>query len=57
MTAERARGDILRLVHRGLGVRDFSLAAARSLHRAVPFDGVYTTKLLPGFELIVNPKR
>ena len=34
------RGDIVRLAHRGLGVSEFSLAAARALRRAVPFDGV-----------------
>ena len=31
--------DIVRLSHRGLGVRDFSRAVARALRRVVPFDG------------------
>jgi DNA-binding CsgD family transcriptional regulator len=44
---ERARGDIVRLVHKGLGVRDFSLAAAHALHRAVPFDGVCVVTMDP----------
>ena len=37
---ERLRGDLIRLLHRETGVRDFSLAAARIVGRAVPFDGV-----------------
>ena len=36
---ERTRGDIGRLSHRGLGVRDFSLGAARLLRRAIDFAG------------------
>ena len=39
--------DIVRLVHRGLGVREFSLAAARALRRAVPFDGVCVVTMDP----------
>jgi len=47
------------LVHRGLGVRDFSLAAARALRRAVPFDGVCVltidpATLLPTSEVVEN---
>jgi DNA-binding CsgD family transcriptional regulator len=37
---KRARGDVVRLVHRNLGVQDFSRAVTRILGRAVPFDGV-----------------
>ena len=37
---DRLRGDLIQLVHRGHGVRDFSLGSARVLRRAVPFDGV-----------------
>jgi DNA-binding CsgD family transcriptional regulator len=39
-SAERVRGDLVRLVDRGAGVRDFALGAAQILRRAVPFDGV-----------------
>ncbi len=44
---ERARSDIARLSHRGLGVREFSLAAARALRRIVPFDGVCVMTMDP----------
>ena len=37
---KRVRGDVVRLVHRNLGVQDFSRAVTRILRRAVPFDGV-----------------
>ena len=37
---KRVRGDVVRLVHRNLGVRNFSRAVSRILRRAVPFDGV-----------------
>jgi DNA-binding CsgD family transcriptional regulator len=37
---ERARGDLAALAHRGLGVRDYALAAAGTLGRVVGFDGV-----------------
>jgi DNA-binding CsgD family transcriptional regulator len=37
---KRVRGDVVRLVHRNLGVQDFSRAVTRTLGRAVPFDGV-----------------
>jgi DNA-binding CsgD family transcriptional regulator len=43
----RARAEIVRLLHRGLGVHDFSLAAARALHRAVSFDGVCVLTIDP----------
>jgi DNA-binding CsgD family transcriptional regulator len=38
--AQRVRGDVVRLVHRNLGVQDFSRAVTRILGRAVPFDGI-----------------
>ena len=41
------RDDIVGLVHRGAGVREFSLAAGRILARAVPFDGVCVLTLDP----------
>lgn len=44
---ERSRSDLVRLVHHGLGVRDFSMAAARILRRAVPFDGVCVMTMDP----------
>jgi DNA-binding CsgD family transcriptional regulator len=37
---KRVRGDIVRLVHRNLGVQDFSRTVTRILVRAVPFDGI-----------------
>jgi DNA-binding CsgD family transcriptional regulator len=37
---KRVRGDVVRLVHRNLGVQDFSRAVTRILGRAVPFDGI-----------------
>src|SRR2546423_551420 len=37
---KRARGDVVRLVHRNLGVQDFSRTVTRILGRAVPFDGI-----------------
>jgi DNA-binding CsgD family transcriptional regulator len=47
----RARAEILRLVHRNLGVRDFSLAAGRALRRAVSFDGVCVLTIDPATAL------
>jgi DNA-binding CsgD family transcriptional regulator len=47
ISPQRARDDIVRLAHKGLGVRDFSLAAARSLRRAVPYDGVCVVTMDP----------
>ena len=44
---ERVRDDLVRLMHRSPGVRDFSLGAARILHRAVPFDGVCVLTMDP----------
>lgn len=47
LPAERIRGDIVRLAHRGLDVRDFSLAVGRRLRSVVPFDGLCVTTLDP----------
>jgi DNA-binding CsgD family transcriptional regulator len=53
------RAELTRLLHRGLGVREFSLAAARAIRRAVPFDGVCVltmdpATLLPTGEVVEN---
>ena len=37
---KRVRGDVVRLVHRNLGVRNFSRTVTRILGHAVPFDGI-----------------
>ncbi len=57
---DRVRGDIGRLVHRGLGVQDFSRAVTRILGRAVPFDGMCLltmdpATLLPTGEVVESP--
>jgi DNA-binding CsgD family transcriptional regulator len=44
---ERLRGDLVRLMHRGAGVRDFAFGATRILARAVPFEGVCMLTLDP----------
>jgi DNA-binding CsgD family transcriptional regulator len=59
VSPERTRGEIVRLVHRGMDVRSFALAAARALRRAVPFDGVCVltldpASLLPTGEVVEN---
>jgi hypothetical protein len=56
---ERVRGDLVRLMHRGADVRDFSLGASRILGRAVPFEGwcVLTmdpATLVPTGEVVEN---
>jgi hypothetical protein len=58
-SVDQVRGHIVRLAHRGLGVRDYSLAAARALRPAVPFDGVCVltidpATLLPTGEVVEN---
>jgi len=50
---------MIRVAHRGLGVQDFSLAAARVIGRVVPFDGVCVltmdpATLLPTGEVVEN---
>jgi DNA-binding CsgD family transcriptional regulator len=52
-------GDLARLTHRSLGVRDFALGATRILARAVPFDGICLltmdpATLLPTGEVVEN---
>ena len=59
MPAQRIREDVLRLSHRGLGVREFALAAARAVGRRVPHDGVCVltmdpATLLPTGEVVEN---
>lgn len=59
MAPNRTHGEIVRLAERGLGVREFSVAAARALRRAVPFDGVCVltidpATLLPTGEFVEN---
>jgi hypothetical protein len=58
-STERLRDQLTRLVHRGGQVRDFSLAAARILDRAVPFDGfclvtMDPATMLPTGEVVDN---
>ena len=59
VSPERLRGDVVSLLHRSGGVRDFSLGAARILARAVPFDGFCVVTmdpatLLPTGEVVEN---
>ena len=60
LTSRRyVRDELVGLAHRGLGVAEFSLAAARALNRAVPFDGVCVltldpATLLPTGEVVEN---
>jgi len=41
------RGDLVEIGHRGLGVQEFSRAAARAVRRGIPFDGVCLLTLDP----------
>jgi DNA-binding CsgD family transcriptional regulator len=52
--AESVRDELLRLVHRGLDVRGFALAAAHALRRAVPFDGICVVMMDPATLLPVG---
>jgi DNA-binding CsgD family transcriptional regulator len=54
VSPERIRGDIQGLSHRGFGVRDFSLSAARILRRAIPFDGVCVVTIDPATLLLTG---
>jgi DNA-binding CsgD family transcriptional regulator len=59
MSPERVRREMVRLAHSGLGVREFSNAAARVLRRAVPFEGLCMltldpATLLPTREFVEN---
>jgi DNA-binding CsgD family transcriptional regulator len=51
---DRLRGELAHLVHRGGGVRDFSLGAARILARSVPFDGVSVLTMDPATRLLTS---
>jgi DNA-binding CsgD family transcriptional regulator len=50
----RLRDDLARLAHRGGGVRDFSLGAARALARSVSFDGVSVLTIDPATRLATS---
>jgi DNA-binding CsgD family transcriptional regulator len=54
VSPDRIRGDIIGLSHRGFGVRDFSLSAARILRRAIPFDGVCVVTMDPATLLLTG---
>jgi DNA-binding CsgD family transcriptional regulator len=55
MTApDRLGANLIRLVHRGGGVRDFSLGAAQILARSVPFDGVSVLTMDPATRLVTS---
>src|SRR5215217_5051570 len=59
VSRRQVRDELVGLAHRGLGVREYSLAAARALGRAVPFDGVCVltldpATLLPTGEVVEN---
>ncbi len=58
-SSEQLRDELVRLVHRGPGVRDLALGAARVLSRSVPFEGVCLLtmdprSLLPTGEVVEN---
>ena len=46
-TRARVRGDIERLVHRGVGLGELVGTVSRTLHKAVPFDGTCLLTLDP----------
>src|SRR6185503_10221249 len=50
-SVQRARGDIVHYAHRGLGVREYSLSAARAVRRAIPFDGICLMTMDPASAL------
>ena len=54
VSPDRIRGDIIGLSHRGFGVRDFSLSAARILRRAIAFDGVCVVTMDPATLLLTG---
>jgi DNA-binding CsgD family transcriptional regulator len=59
LSVERVRGELVRLSHRCLGVRDFTMAAARAVRPVVPFEGVCMvtidpSTLLPTGEVVEN---
>jgi DNA-binding CsgD family transcriptional regulator len=50
--SERTRREVMTLCHRGLDVGEFFQAAARSLRRAIPFDGACWLTLDPGTAVV-----
>jgi hypothetical protein len=59
VSPQRLRDDIITPSHRGLGVREFSLAAGRAMRRGVPHDGVCVLTMdpatvLPTGEVVEN---
>lgn len=53
-STESTREAIIRLSHRGLSVRAFSLAAARILRRAIAFDGSCVMTMDPATALLTS---
>ncbi len=58
-TRQRVRGDVVRIVNRGLPLAEFTTAVTRSLQRAVPGDGsclltIDPATLLPTGEIVDN---
>ena len=51
---DRLRRDLVQLVHRGRGVRDFSLGASQILARSVSFDGVCVLTMDPATRLATS---
>jgi DNA-binding CsgD family transcriptional regulator len=51
---DRLRSELVQLVHRGVGVREFSLGAAQILARSVPFDGVSVLTMDPATRLVTS---
>ena len=49
-----AVGDLVQLVQRGFGVRDFSLCATEILARSVPFDGISVLTMDPATSLATS---
>jgi DNA-binding CsgD family transcriptional regulator len=53
-TPDRLRADLVRLIHRGGGVREFSLGAIQILARSVRFDGVSVLTMDPATRLATS---
>src|SRR5919107_4984975 len=53
-SSDRLQADLLRLVHRGCGPRDFARAASRILDRAIPFDGLCILTMDPATRLATS---
>ena len=54
VSPDRLRHDLVQLVHRTRGVRDFSLGATQILARSVPFDGVSVVTMDPATSLATS---